>query len=129
MVKLIDVLHVVFFLESNVDDSLWNAFSNSVEELSFSDDDLELWLKLNGVLDVAVVNQFPMKDVFLQQLDSFGGVVLSPFLKDDSFISLIELFGKLDVLESCIFECLGHELVGLGFELLDWFADSAHDGS
>lgn len=128
MVKLIDVLHVVFFLESNVDDSLWNAFSNSVEELSFSDDDLELWLELNGVLDV-VTNFLPTEDVSFQQFDSFGGVLLSPFLEDDFFISLIELFGKLDVLESCIFECLGHELVGLGFELLDWFADSAHDGS
>ena len=128
MVKLIDVLHVVFFLESNVDDSLWNAFSNSVEELSFSDDDLELWLELYGVLDV-VTNFLAAEDVFLQQFDSFGGVLLSPSLEDDFFISLIELFGKLDVLESCIFECLGHELVGLGFELLDWFADSAHDGS
>jgi hypothetical protein len=116
-------------LESNVDDSLWNAFSNSVKELSFSDDDLELWLKLNGVLDVAVGSVLLAEDVLLQQFDSFGGVFLSPFLKDFLFISLIELFGKLDVLESCIFECLGHELVGLGFELLDWFADSAHDGS
>ena len=129
MIKLIDVLHVVFFLESNVDDSLWNAFSNSVKELSFSDDDLELWLKLNGVLDVAVGGILLAEDELLQQFDSFGGVFLSPFLKDFLFISLIELFGKLDVLESCIFECLGHELIGLGFELLDWFADSAHDGS
>ena len=129
MVKLIDVLHVVFFLESNVDDSLWNAFSNSVEELSFSDDNLELWFKLNGVRDVSVGKILLFEDVLLQKIDSFGGVFISPFVKDFFFISLIKFFGKFDVLESCIFECLGHELVGLGFELLDWFADSAHDGS
>jgi hypothetical protein len=40
LVELIDMSHVVLFLQSDVDDGLWDWFSYSFQELGFSDDDL-----------------------------------------------------------------------------------------
>jgi len=126
LVKFVNVLHIVFFLKSNVDDGLWNVLSDSLKELGFTNNNLELWIELNSV-DVVAISWILVENVKLQKLNGFIGVLFSPFVKDDLFIFLIKFFGKLDVVKSNIFKGGCHQLVSLGFELFDWFADSTHD--
>lgn len=50
LTELIDMNHVIFFLKSDVDNSLWNVLSNSVKKFGFSDDHFELRMKVDMVL-------------------------------------------------------------------------------
>jgi hypothetical protein len=116
-------------LQSNVDDGLRNLLSNSVQELSFSDDNFELRVESHSVLIVAIGVLGSLEDVLLELFDSFIGVLMSPGFENLLFIALIEFLSKLDVFKCSISEALTHKLVSLALELFNWLADSTHDGS
>ena len=49
LVKLVNMSHVVFFLESDVDNSLGDFLANTIKKLRFTDNNFQLWGKVNVV--------------------------------------------------------------------------------
>lgn len=78
LVELVNILHVVLLLQSNVDDCLWNVLTNPLQELGFTDDDLELWIKLYNVCGVSICTLHWLENTVLQELNSFVCVFTSP---------------------------------------------------
>jgi hypothetical protein len=105
LLKSVDVPHVVFLLEGDVDDGLWNTFADSVEELSFSDDDFQVRCEVDFVINT-VTNFDPLQDVFFEKSDGFISVLTFPFSENLLFVVLVELFGKLNVFTSNFSESL-----------------------
>jgi hypothetical protein len=122
--------HVVFLLESNVDNGLGNGLADSIQELGFSNDDLQFWGEVHFIGDVicGLVDLF-LQNKFVEELDGFISVFVLPLVEDLLLIVLIKIFSKSDVLMSYLAELLTHKLVRLALELLDWSLDSSHNGS
>lgn len=128
LVELINVSHVVLLLEGDVGDSLWDGLTNSVEELGFSDDDLELWGEVNKV-SVNSSDGLLLQDEFLKELNSLVGVLLFPVLVDLGLVSLVKKLSELDVLLGNSLTSLRQKLFWLGLKLVDWSLNSSHDTS
>lgn len=52
LVELVDVAHVILFLEGDVNDCVWDFLTDSVKELGLPDDDFQLGVEVNLVLAV-----------------------------------------------------------------------------
>jgi len=118
--------HVIFLLKSNVDNCLGNVFTDSVKELGFSNDDLKFWSEVYMVRNFVSMTIL-LKDMLIQMCDSFIGVLMLPFIENDLLVVLVQLFGKLYVFESYIFESFGQKLIRLCSEFSDGSLDSTHD--
>lgn len=94
LVQLVDMAHVVFLLESNVDDCLRDVLSNTVKELGLSDNDFELRCKIDCIDGLPGLFLNPLvKDEALKQGNGKISVFLVPVIEDLVFMVLIKLFG------------------------------------
>ena len=85
--ELIDVAHVVLLLKSNVDNGVGDLFTNTVKELSFTDDNAKFGVEINVVALVFTITFLGENGVF-EELDGFGGVGLLPFVENILFVDL-----------------------------------------
>ena len=72
--------HVVFFLESDIDDSIWNVLPNSVQEFSLSDDYFKLRIEVYFVLLVLGISNLN-EDRLLKHIDCIFHVFFLPGFK------------------------------------------------
>jgi len=128
LLESVDVPHVVFLLEGDVDDGLGNAFADSVQELGFSDNHFQVGCEVHFVIH-AVTNFYLLQNVFFQKFYGFISVLTFPISKNPLFVVLVELFGQLDVFASNFSKSLGQKLVRFVFKLLDRSLDSSHNRS
>ena len=122
--------HVVFLLKSNVDDSLWNWLSDSIQELGLTDDNFQLWGKIYSVEgDIVHSVDLLLENKFVEELNCLVSVLVFPFGEDILLIVLIQVFSEGNILVSNFGKLLAHELVTLALELFDRSLDSSHDRS
>jgi hypothetical protein len=122
------VSHVVFLLESNVDDSLGDWLSNSAQELGLTNGDLKLWGEVNSISVIIAILVLELRqNVLLEVLNGLVCIIISPLREDLLLVVLVELFGKFDVFGCYVLEDLTKELIGLGLEFLYRGLDSPHD--
>ena len=130
LIKLVHMSHVVFLLKSNVDDSLWNWLSYSIQELGLTDDNFQLWGKIYSIEgDIVHSVHLFLENKFVEELNCFVSVLVLPFGEDILFIVLIQVFSEGNILVSNFGELLAHELVTLALELFDWSLYSSHNRS
>ena len=58
LIKLIDMTHIVFLLERDIDNSIGDILSNSVKELRLSNYHLKFWVKVNLVPLIFTLSNF-----------------------------------------------------------------------
>ena len=130
LIKLVHMSHVVFLLKSNVDDSLWNWLSDSIQKLGLTDDNFQLWGKIYSIKgDIVHSVHLFLENKFVEELNCFVSVLVLPFGEDILFIVLIQVFSEGNILVSNFGELLAHELVTLALELFDWSLYSSHNRS
>lgn len=121
MVELVNVPHVVFLLESDVDQSLRDVFADAVKEFGFTNNDLQLWCEVHGV-DIV----FAEENFFLQKADRDVGVIFLPIEVDLVLILSIKLFSKLNVLFGNFFACVSLQETFLSLEFVNWTLYPTH---
>ena len=128
LLEFVNISHVVFLLKSDVLDSLRHITADSVKELGFSYQNLELWREVDLVvtsqssifsLALALLLLDLDQDVPLEQINGILGVVGLPPLENLVLVVLVELFGQVDVLDGHFLELIRSKLFSLGLELLN----------
>ena len=101
--------HVVFLLKSNVDDSLWNWLSDSIQELGLTDDNFQLRGKIYSVEgDIVHSVDLLLENKFVEELNCLVSVLILPLGEDVLLVVLIQVFSKGNILVSNFGELLAH---------------------
>jgi hypothetical protein len=94
--ELVNVLHVVFFLQSDVDDRVWDLPVDAIKELGLTDDDLKLGVEVNAVALVVTITD-GLKDRLSKHIDGVFGVLVLPVPEELLLVVLGQHLGNADV--------------------------------
>jgi hypothetical protein len=127
--ELVNVLHVVFFLQGDVDNRVGDPLADAVEELGLTNDDLKLRVEVNTVALVVSIAD-GLQDGLGEHIDGVTGVIRRPFIKELITVVLGEHLGDADVVFGGLNtkRVLGEDL-GLGLKLINRRLDASNDGT
>lgn len=91
--------HVIFFLKSDVDDRVRDFLTDTVEELGFSDNYLELGVEVDLIFPV-VPSTFLDEDWLFEHSDGCACVFTLPVMEEFVFVDLSQVLSDTNVVLS-----------------------------
>jgi hypothetical protein len=122
------MLHVISLLKSNVDDSWRDHFTNTIQELGFTNGYSQFRSEVY-LIDWCRAFLLFLQDVFFKILESSSRVVRSPFVVNFLLILFVKILDKLNILSGYSHEGNWVKLIRFLLELVNRSLDSAHEGS